>query len=117
MLEYKGYIGEVVYDDGVLHGRVINSGPYPIANCEATNVEDIEREFRISIDEYLASCEEDGVEPARPFSGNLRLRLGSALHCRASVAAEKAGLSLNSWIKQAVEQATGVPSTVRADRR
>ena len=29
MLEYKGYIGEVVYDDEaeVLHVRVINSGP------------------------------------------------------------------------------------------
>ena len=33
MLEYKGYIGEVVYDDEteVLHARVINSGPYPIS--------------------------------------------------------------------------------------
>ena len=29
MLEYKGYLGEVVYDDEaeVLHVRVINSGP------------------------------------------------------------------------------------------
>ena len=41
MLEYKGYVGEVVYDDEaeVLHARVINSGPYPIANAEATDVE------------------------------------------------------------------------------
>ena len=31
MLEYRGYIGEVVYDDEaeVLHSRVVNSGPYP----------------------------------------------------------------------------------------
>ena len=45
MLEYKGYIGEVVYDDEaeVLHARVVNSGPYPIANAEATDVESIER--------------------------------------------------------------------------
>ncbi len=36
--EYKGYIGEVVYDDvaEALHARVINSGPYPIANAGAT---------------------------------------------------------------------------------
>ena len=68
MLEHKGYLGEVVYDDEaeVLHARVINSGPYPIANAEATDVEGIKREFRISIDEYLASCEEDEVEPVRP---------------------------------------------------
>ena len=52
MLEYNGYIGEVVYDDEVevLHARVINSGPYPIANAEATDVEGLKREFRCSID-------------------------------------------------------------------
>ena len=105
MLEYKGYLGEVVYDDGVLHGRVINSGAYPIANCEATDVEGLQREFRESIDEYLASCKEDGVEPVKPFSGDLRLRLGSELHQRATVAAMDAGISLNAWIKQVVEDA------------
>lgn len=67
-LEYKGYIGEVVYDDEaeVLHARVINSDPYPIADAEATDVEGIKREFRISIDIYLEWCAEDGVEPVAP---------------------------------------------------
>ena len=117
MLEYKGYLCEVVYDDEaeVLHGRVINSGRYPIANCEATGVEGIKREFRISIDVYLASCEELGIEPAKPFSGNLRLRLGSALHYQAALAAEQAGLSLNAWIKETVERAAGAAETVGAD--
>ena len=68
MLEYKGYVGEVVYDDEaeILHARVINSGPYPIANAEATDVEGIKREFRISIDVYLEACAEDGFEPVAP---------------------------------------------------
>ena len=68
MLEYKGYIGEVVYDDvlDVLHARVINSGPYSIADAEATDVEGIKREFRISIDIYLDGCTEDGIEPVAP---------------------------------------------------
>ncbi len=108
MLEYKGYIAEVVYDDEaeVLHARVINSGSYPIANAEATDAEGIKREFRISIDEYLASCEELGIEPVKPFSGDLRLRLGSELHQMATVASMEAGVSLNTWIKQVVEAAT-----------
>ena len=107
MLEYKGYVGEVVYDDEaeVLHARVINSGPYPIASALATGAEGIKREFRISIDEYLTSCKELGIEPVRPFSGELRVRLGSELHQRAAVAATIAGVSLNAWIKQAVETA------------
>ena len=107
MLEYKGYIGEVVYDDEaeILHARVINSGSYPIANAEATDAEGIKREFRISIDEYLASCKELGIESVKPFSGDLRLRLGSELHQMATVAAMEAEVSLNTWIKQVVETA------------
>lgn len=68
MLEYKGYVGEVVYDDEaeVLHARVINSGPYPVANADATDVEGIKREFRISIDTYLDVCAERGITPVAP---------------------------------------------------
>ena len=69
MLEYKGYVGEVVYDDDaeVLHVRVINSGPYPVANAEATDVEGLKREFCRSIDVYIEGCEELGIEPVAPI--------------------------------------------------
>ena len=48
MLEYKGYIGEVSYDDEaeVLYAKVINSGPYSIADAEATDLQGLKREFR-----------------------------------------------------------------------
>ncbi len=41
MMEHKGYIAKVEYDDsvGFSQGRVTNSGPYPIANCDATDIE------------------------------------------------------------------------------
>ena len=69
MIEYKGYVAAVEFDDSVgrLHGRVINSGGYSIASFEAIDAEEIQKEFRCSIDEYIASCEEDGSEPVRPF--------------------------------------------------
>ena len=81
MMEYKGYVAEVDFDESVgrLHGRVVNSGAYPIATFEATDVDGLRREFRRSIDEYLASCREDGVEPRKPFSGKLNVRLGPDL--------------------------------------
>ena len=65
MIKYKGYAAKVEFDDSVgrLHGRVVNSGAYPIATFEATDVAGIQREFHRSIDEYLKSCEEDGIEP------------------------------------------------------
>ena len=70
MIKYKGYVAEVEFDDSVerFHGRVINSGSYPIASFEATDAEEIQKEFRDSIDEYIASCEEDGSEPVKPSS-------------------------------------------------
>ena len=69
MIEYKGYVATIEFDDsaGSFHGRVINSGSYPVVSFEATDVEGIREEFRRSIDEYIASCEEDGSEPLKPF--------------------------------------------------
>ena len=75
MMNYKGYTAEVEFDDSVgrLHGRVVNSGAYPIATFEATDVEGIRREFHRSIDEYLKSCEEDGIEPQAQRAARTRL--------------------------------------------
>ena len=68
-MKYKGYIAAVEFDDsaGRLHGWVLNSGPYPIATFEAADVDGIRLEFERSVEEYLASCEEDGVEPREPL--------------------------------------------------
>lgn len=106
MMEYKGYVAKVEFDESVgrLHGRVVNSGAYPIATFEATDVEGLQREFHRSIDEYLASCREDGIEPRKPFSGTLNVRLGPDLHQRIAHLAAESGLSLNSWIRQALEK-------------
>ena len=66
-MEYKGYLASVEFDDSadVLHGRVVNSGPYPIATFEATETRELRCEFERSVDEYLRWCEEDGVEPRK----------------------------------------------------
>lgn len=122
MMEYKGYVAEVEFDDSidVLHGRIVNSGPYPIATFEATDAKELRREFERSVDEYLKWCEEDGVKPKRPFSGKLNLRLGSELHSVVAEAALANRMSINSWIVQALRKSIGVKATYRgqdADKR
>jgi predicted HicB family RNase H-like nuclease len=64
---YKGYLAAVEYEDSeeLFYGHVVNSGASSIVTFAAADVEGLKREFRISIDDYLASCEEDGVEPTR----------------------------------------------------
>ena len=74
-MEYRGYLAKVEIDRGLLHGSVANSGPYSIVTFVAKDVDTLQKEFRRSVDEYLLSCEEDGVEPQRPFSGKLDRQL------------------------------------------
>ena len=107
MMTYKGYVAEVEFDDAadILHGRVVNSGPYPIATFEATDAKQLRHEFERSVDAYLAWCEADGVEPRKPFSGKLNVRLGSDLH--AAIAAAAQGMSLNAWIVRALRGTVG----------
>ena len=104
-MEYKGPAAEVELDEtvGRLHRRVVNSGPYPIATFEASDVEGIRRELHRSIDEHLESCREDGVEPRKPYSGKLNVWLGPDLHQRATRSAAESGLSLNNWIIQVLD--------------
>ena len=113
MMEYKGYVAAVEFDDSidVLHGRIVNSGPYPIATFEATDAGELRREFERSVDEYLTWCEEDGVEPRRPFSGKLNLRLGSELHALVAAAAAANRMSINSWIVRALRGSVGTKPT------
>ncbi len=109
MMEYKGYVAAVEFDDSidVLHGRVVNSGPYPIATFEAIDATELRRESERSVDEYLEWCAEDGVEPKRPFSGKLNLRLGSELPALVAGAAAAGQVSINSWIVDAIRRAIG----------
>ena len=83
-----------------------NSGPYPIATFESTRAGRLRQEFERSIDDYLAVCEEEGIEPKKPFSGKLNLRLGSQLHAAVAVAAQEEGVSINSWIVKALQRET-----------
>ena len=89
MMQYKGYVAAVEFDDsvGCLHGRVVNSGAYPIATFEATDVDGIRREFQKSIDEYLASLpgRRRGRAEESRSRGTLNLRLGPDLHQRAAL--------------------------------
>lgn len=69
-MEYKGYIAEVEFDEvaAVFYGRVVNAGPYPIATFEAADEAELMPEFKLSVEEYLTACREDGVEPRQPLA-------------------------------------------------
>ncbi len=102
MMEYKGYVGIVEYDDKakIFHGDVINTRD--IITFQGRTVDEIEMAFRESIDDYLSWCEQDGVNPEKPYSGKFNLRLSPELHKEVAVTAKKLKLSINSFVEKAL---------------
>jgi predicted HicB family RNase H-like nuclease len=60
MIEYKGYLGEVSFDNeaGVFHGEVI--GTSDVITFQALSIAELRTAFRHSIDEYLKFCADQG---------------------------------------------------------
>ncbi|HET7463650.1 MAG TPA: type II toxin-antitoxin system HicB family antitoxin [Longimicrobium sp.] len=65
-MEYKGYTAWYEADeyDGVLHGHVADIRD--VVTFESETLEGLEREFHVSVDDYLAFCSRDGVDPEQP---------------------------------------------------
>ena len=65
MMNYKGYIGQVEYDDEnrIFSGSVINTRD--VITFQGESVQELENAFHESVDDYLAWCREDGVELSR----------------------------------------------------
>ena len=105
-LHYKGYYGNVEYseEDKCFVGHTLGLHRTCIL-YEGDSVESLQKDFEESIDEYLSSCAQEGIEPEVPYSGKLVLRLTSKLHAEAANKAKTLGVSLNEFIKQAIAAA------------
>ena len=103
MMNYKGYVGMVEYDEDqrIFTGTVINTKD--VITFQSDSAKELEAEFQASVDDYLEWCKEDGVEPEKPYSGRFNVRFDPALHQRAAVAAKKQGVSLNRFVEKSVQ--------------
>ncbi|HIE56098.1 MAG TPA: type II toxin-antitoxin system HicB family antitoxin [Chromatiaceae bacterium] len=104
MMEYKGYIGKVEFDDeaDILHGEVINLRD--VITFQAESVQELHQAFQESVDDYLEFCAERNESPERPFSGKFTMRISPELHQRIFTQAKMSGKSLNKWATEVFEQ-------------
>lgn len=100
MMKYKGYVGQVSYDDDakIFHGHVI--GLKDIITFQGTNVQELSQAFQDSIDDYLSWCKERGEKPEKMFSGTLNVRMDPDLHAQLTLQAASKGISLNELINE-----------------
>ncbi len=101
-LRYKNYLGtiEAELETNTLFGKL--AFIRDTVTYEGTTLQELELEFKNSVDAYLASCDELGREPQTPCKGSFNIRTGEELHRAAIIAAE--GQSLNSFVCEAIRE-------------
>lgn len=117
MMEYKGYLGKVEFDDaaGVFHGEVIATRD--VITFQGASVTELTKAFRESIDDYLAFCKQRGEAPDRPFSGQFVTRVPAELHRRLTIAAALSGQSLNAFVTAQLQAAVQKADITGAEHR
>lgn len=103
-LRHGGYYGsvEVNLEDELLHGRLMYIRD--MITYEGTDLASLRIAFANAVDNYLAFCKEVGDEPDKPFSGTFNVRVPQSLHRDAAITADKAGISLNKLVEEAIRQ-------------
>ena len=112
-LKYKGYTGSVEYsnEDSCLYGKV-QGLKGTLISYEGETVDEIKKDFKEAVDYYLESCKERGIEPQKPYSGRLVVRMPSDLHGRIAAAAAAAGTTINDFINKALVHEISTQSPV-----
>ena len=106
ILRYKGYVAVFDFDPDIklFHGDVM--GIQDVVTFQGASVSELEDALKDSLEEYFSVCNKTGKKPDKPYSGEIKLRLGPALHRDVATAAAVAGLSLNAYMKKVLEQHT-----------
>lgn len=102
-----GYHAVISYDPEIEMFRGEFIGLNGGADFYAADAASLKREGEISLKVFLEMCEKDGVQPKKTQS-NFALRLPPDVYSQAAVAAYSKGISLNSFITEAVKVAAGM---------
>ena len=104
ILKHDGYVAEITYQDGdeTMHGVTTNtSAILQFAGCD---IAELKVAFADTIEDYCEWCRERGVEPEKPYSGALSLRIPPELHRRIAEKAAEAGESVNQFVAGRLEE-------------
>jgi predicted HicB family RNase H-like nuclease len=103
VLKYKGYIGsmETSVRDMCLHGKILFINDLITYEAETPNA--LKLAFEEAVDDYLETCAKLKKIPQISYKGTLNVRIGPSLHKEVAFHAEMEGVSINEYIKQALQ--------------
>ena len=95
-LEYKGYKGSVEYskEDNCLFGKVQGLSK-ELITYEGQTLDELRKDFEDGVESYLGYCKEEGLEPAKPYSGKMNLRIAAFV--------ASTGITINDFINRAIK--------------
>ena len=104
ILKHDGYIADIIYEDGdeTMRGATVNTRA--VLHFAGRDIAELKSAFADTIEDYREWCRERGVEPEKPYSGALSLRIAPELHRRIAEKAAEAGESVNQFIAGKLEE-------------
>jgi len=105
-MKYKEYDSVITFDEDarLFHGEVINIRD--VVTFQGVNVDELEKAFHESVEDYIEFCASRGEKPEKPYSGKLIVRISPELHRELSMKAKKASVSINHLISEALAEYT-----------
>ena len=106
-IKYRGYVGtvEISEEDDVIFGKVM--GVSDLISYEGHACSDLIADFHEAVDDYLLTCEQEGIAPEVPYKGSFNVRIPSELHREAALSAAESGLTLNQFVANAIKEKLG----------
>ncbi len=104
-LKYKEYLATVEYstEDEVFYGKLF--GINDLVTFEGASVIEIKTAFEEAVDDYIETCKEVNKKPEKSFKGSFNVRVPSELHKDAAFIAVQNNVSLNDFVKGAIQYA------------
>lgn len=105
VLQYKDYLAAIEFsaEDEVFYGKIL--GIDDLVNFEGASVKELKKAFQDAVEDYLDTCKELGKEPNKTYKGTFNVRIGSELHKEAAIFAASHNISLNDFVKTAIDYA------------
>jgi predicted HicB family RNase H-like nuclease len=103
LLHYKEYLASVHFssEDEVFYGKIL--GVSDLVSFEGVSVRELKKSFRDAVEDYLAACQKAGKEPDKTYKGSFNIRVPSKLHREAAIYSASQNISLNDFVRQALE--------------
>jgi len=105
---YKGYEARPEFDESasIFYGEVLNTRD--VITFQGNSVDELQKAFEDSVEDYLAYCAERGEAPEQPATEPYVVELNPGLKTQVFTAAKLEGKSPDEWVRHVVATASAV---------